>query len=404
MGNKRDLVSWSSIVSCYADNHIRSKQSILRPKKKKRHLDSDVCVWWALIDMLAKCSADLISACKLFEKMPERSVGAWTLMMTRCTQLGCPKNAVDLFLDTLANGLCRIELHLQLFRRHVPDACVGCNLLDMHVKSVASGSLHDSRKVFDRMQDCKMMSWTSAFTFASLLSGVACISTIGKGEQINKLLFEFSMRREKNIITWTSMINGFAKHKFAMRAPVTFHKMLEAACRVHGNVELAKQEAAMIFKQEPDDLVDNVLLSNLYASAGLWEDAAPIRKRIKLKNLTKEDVHKFHTSHPEAREIYDERDQLASRIKKLGYVLNTEFVLHDVEEGQKEQYLLQHLEKIAVVFGLLSTSSLKPVWVFKNLSICRDCLHRIKCISMATGSSIVFHHFTDGTCSSNDYW
>jgi len=39
------------------------------------------------------------------------------------------------------------------------------------------------------------------------------------------------MRREKNIITWTSMINGFAKHKFATRAPVTFHKMLEDGVR-----------------------------------------------------------------------------------------------------------------------------------------------------------------------------
>lgn len=71
---------------------------------------------------------------------------------------------------------------------------------------------------------------------------------------------------------------------------------------------------------------------------------------MKPKNLNKEAgsswieaksvVHKFSaddTSHPKAREIYDERDQLASRIKKLGYILNTEFVLHDVEEGQKEQ-------------------------------------------------------------------
>lgn len=44
----------------------------------------------------------------------------------------------------------------------------------------------------------------------------------------------------------------------------------------------------MIFKQETDDLAAYVLLSTLYASAGLWDDAAAIRKRIKLKNLTKE--------------------------------------------------------------------------------------------------------------------
>ncbi|XP_039160622.1 pentatricopeptide repeat-containing protein At3g49170, chloroplastic-like [Eucalyptus grandis] len=244
-----------------------------------RHLDSDVCVWQALIDMFAKCSADLISARKLFEKMPERNVVAWTLMMTRCTQLGCPKNAVDLFLDMLAN------------------ACIGCNLVDMYVKSVASGSLHDSRKVFDRMQDYKMMSWTSDFTFASLLSGVACISTIGKGEQINVRVTDYGI--VPRIEYCACMVDLLGRSGFLVKAlkfrnampfravTMVWHTFL-GACQVHSNVELAKQEAAMIFKQEPDDLVDNVLLSNLYASAGLWEDAAPIRKRIKLKNLTKE--------------------------------------------------------------------------------------------------------------------
>lgn len=53
------------------------------------------------------------------------------------------------------------------------------------------------------------------------------------------------------------------------------------------------------------------------------------------------------TSCPKAQEIYDK----------------TEFVLHDVEEGQKEQYLLQNSEKIAVVFSLISTA-------VQNLSGC----------------------------------
>ncbi|KAK3404542.1 hypothetical protein EUGRSUZ_K00849 [Eucalyptus grandis] len=125
----------------------------------------------------------------------------------------------------------------------------------------------------------------------------------------------------------------------------------------------------MIFKQELDDLATYILLLNTYATAGLWEDAAAIRKKMKLKSLLKEAicswiqvknmVQKFYlgdTSHPKAPEIYDELDQLT-----LGYVLNTEFVLRDVEEAQKEQYLHQHSEKIAVVFSLISTSSPKTI-------------------------------------------
>ncbi|KAI6672440.1 hypothetical protein NL676_000346 [Syzygium grande] len=96
-------------------------------------------------------------------------------MMTRCTQLGCPEKAVDLFLDMLVSGpvpdrfaltavlsACSelellslgVQLHSWAIRSGLAsDVCVGCSLVDMYVKSAASGSLHDSRKVFDRMQD-----------------------------------------------------------------------------------------------------------------------------------------------------------------------------------------------------------------------------------------------------------
>lgn len=124
-------------------------------------------------------------------------------------------------------------------------------------------------------------------------------------------------------------------------------------------------------------------------------------------------VHKFHvgeTSHPQTLEIYDKLDQLALKIKEFGYVPDTNFVLHELEEEQKVQYLFQHSEKIAVAFGLISTSKSKPIRVFKNLRVCGDCHTAIKYISMVTGREIVlrdsnrFHHVKDGKCSCNDYW
>ncbi|KAK2977436.1 hypothetical protein RJ640_028597 [Escallonia rubra] len=99
-------------------------------------------------------------------------------------------------------------------------------------------------------------------------------------------------------------------------------------------------------------------------------------------------VHKFHvgdTSHPQAQEIFKELDQLVSKIKEIGYVPDTDFVLHDVEEEQKEKYLFQHSEKIAVAFGLISTSRPKPVRIFKNMLVCGDCHTAMKFISTATG-------------------
>jgi pentatricopeptide repeat protein len=723
MGDKRDLVSWSAMVSCFANNDMEFEaigtflemlENGFHPNEycfaaviracsnadnisigkmifgfviKSGYFESDLCVGCALIDMLVKGSGDVDLAYKVFEKMPEKNAVTWTLMITRFMQLGYSREAIDLFLDMVLSGnvpdqftlsgvlsacaelkLLSLgqQLHSWVIQVGLPlDVCIGCCLVDMYAKCASNGCLDNSRKIFDRMIDHNVMSWTaiitgyvqsggldmeavelfhemikahvtpnhftfssvlkacanlsdlrlgeqvyshavklglasvncvgnslismyarsgmmedarkafdmlfeknlvsyntvvdgyaknlnseeafqlfheiedaglgaSAFTYASLLSGAASIGAIGKGEQIHasvlKSGFEsnqcisnalismysrcgniesalnvFNDMGDRNVISWTSMITGFAKHGFASRAIEFFHKMLEvgvrpneityiavlsacshvglisegwkhfnamykehgivprmehyacmvdllgrsgsllealefvnsmpfkadalvwrtflAACRVHGNKELGKHAAKMILEQDPHDPAAYILLSNLYASSGQWEDVAIIRKNMKERNLIKEagcswievenTVHKFHvgdTSHSLAREIYDQLNQLALKIKELGYVPDTEFVLHDVEDELKEQYLFQHSEKIAVAFGLISISKSKPIRVFKNLRVCGDCHAAIKYISMATGREIVvrdsnrFHHFKDGTCSCNDYW
>ncbi|KAK2379461.1 pentatricopeptide repeat-containing protein, mitochondrial [Trifolium repens] len=439
--------------------------------------------------------------------------------------------------------------------------CVGNGLVSVYARS---GRMECARKCFDILFDKNLVSSSevaddasvedlnfnseqdpnrkiehtssgvSPFTYASLLSGAASIGTIGKGEQIHAMVVKmgfgtdlsvnnalismyskcgnkeaalqvFNDTEDRNVITWTSIINGFAKHGFASKALELFYDMLvtgvkpndvtyiavlsacshvglideawkhftsmrnnygivprmehyacmvdllgrsgllsEAiefinsmpfdadalvwrtflgSCRVHRNTELGEYAAKMILEREPHDPATYILLSNLYATEGRWEDVAAIRKSMKQKQITKEagsswievenQVHKFHvgdTLHPKAQQIYEKLDELALKIKNMGYVPNTDFVLHDVEDEQKEQYLFQHSEKLAVAFALISTPNPKPIRVFKNLRVCDDCHMAIKYISMVTGREIIvrdasrFHHIKDGLCSCNDYW
>ncbi|XP_065854218.1 pentatricopeptide repeat-containing protein At3g49170, chloroplastic [Euphorbia lathyris] len=723
MGDKRDLVSWSALISCYANNRMEFEainmyldmlysgfypneycySAVIRACSKpgnvsigeivfgsvikSGHFDAHVCVGCGLIDMFVKGCGDFESAYKVFDKMTEKNVVTWTLMISRLQQLGYPRDAIDVFLDMVLSGYvpdrytlsgvvsaCAElgvlssgkQLHSWAIKSGlILDVCVGCSLVDMYAKCAPDGSISDSRKVFDSMPEHNVMSWTAvitgyvqigghdreavelclemitgrvkpnhftfssilkacanlsdlcigeqfyayavklglasvncvgnslismfsrcgnmenarkafdilfeknlvsyniivdayaksvnseeafelfneiedtgttanAFTFASLLSGASSIGAIGKGEQIHARVLKsgfvlnlhisnalismysrcgdiesafkvFNEMGNGNVISWTSMVTGFAKHGFAERALETFHKMLGAgvrpnevtyiavlsacshaglvsegwkhfksmnmehgivprmehyacmvdllgrsgfleeamefinsmpfkadalvlrtflgACTVHGNIDFGKTTAKMILEQDPDDPAAYILLSNLYASAGQWEEVAQIRKTMKEKNLTKEagcswievenKVHRFYvgdTSHLKAVEIYDELDQLALKIKKLGYVPNTDFVLHDVQEEQKEHYLFQHSEKIAVAFGFISTSKAKPIRVFKNLRVCGDCHTAFKYFSVVKEREIVvrdsnrFHHFRDGKCSCNDYW
>jgi hypothetical protein len=44
------------------------------------------------------------------------------------------------------------------------DVCIGCCLVDMYAKCSSNGSLDDSRKIFNRMINHNVMSWTAIIT------------------------------------------------------------------------------------------------------------------------------------------------------------------------------------------------------------------------------------------------
>ncbi|CAN1753590.1 Pentatricopeptide repeat-containing protein At3g49170, chloroplastic [Linum perenne] len=519
-----------------------------------RMQDHNVMSWTAIITGYVQNGRHDLEAIKFFVKMMQGGQvkpNEFTLaaVLKACAGLSNSRIGEQVYGYAVKVGLASVN-------------CVGNSVISMYAKC---GHMENARKAFDVLFDKNLVSYNTmvnayakssnseeafelvqkiedagveidTFTYASLLSGASSIGAISKGEQIharilkssfkpslhvsNALISMYStcgnieasyqvfkdMEKERNVISWTSMVTGFAKHGLATRALETFYDMLEAgvkpndvtyiavlsacshaglvsegwehfesmkskhriiprmehyacmvdllgrsgrltealdfinsmpfkpdplvlrtflgACQVHGNTNLGRLAADMILDQDPDDPAAYVLLSNLYASSGQWEEVAEIRKQMKQRNLAKEAgcswietdnvVHKFHvgdTTHRRAFDIFEELKQLGEEIKELGYVPQTEFVLHDVGEEQKEMYLLQHSERIAVAFGFISSSgSSKPVRVFKNLRICGDCHTAFKYFSMVRDREIMvrdsnrFHHFKNGTCSCNDYW
>lgn len=198
---------------------------------------------------------------------------------------------------------------------------------------------------------------------------------------------------------------------------------LLGASRIHGNTELGKEAAEKIFEMEPDNSGMYVLLSNLYAASGNWNDVRKMRVMMRDKGVHKvpgyswiEVQNKIHTFsvgdsvHPEKDKIYAFLEDLELRLKKEGYISATKIVLHDVEEEEKEHMLKYHSEKLAVAYGILSIPAGRPIRVIKNLRVCHNCHNAIKYISKVEGRLIIlrdsnrFHHFQGGSCSCGDYW
>lgn len=186
---------------------------------------------------------------------------------------------------------------------------------------------------------------------------------------------------------------------------------------------MEKRAATCLLELEPDCTGTHVLLANIYAASGRWDDAANVRKLMKDKGLKKQlgqswievknEVHTFVVEdrlHPQTSEIYAMLEHLGEQMKVAGYVPDTNFVLHEVEEEQKEQLLSYHSEKLALAFGLISTVPGTTIRISKNLRVCGDCHSALKFISKIVGREIVMrdtnrlHHFKDGLCSCGDYW
>lgn len=195
------------------------------------------------------------------------------------------------------------------------------------------------------------------------------------------------------------------------------------ACRIHGNIELGKHASERLFEVDSENVGYYVLLSNIYANVGKWEGVDDVRSLARDRGLRKNPgwssiilnnkVDVFYTgnqTHPKCEEIYRELRDLTSKIKTIGYVPDLCFVLQDVEEDEKEHILMGHSERLAIAYGIISTSPKTPIRIFKNLRVCGDCHTVTKFISIITEREIIvrdssrFHHFKGGTCSCGDYW
>ncbi|XP_024531906.1 pentatricopeptide repeat-containing protein At1g56690, mitochondrial [Selaginella moellendorffii] len=198
---------------------------------------------------------------------------------------------------------------------------------------------------------------------------------------------------------------------------------LLGACKTYRDVERGARVAHRLFELEPRNASPYVLLASLYASLGMESDVQAVRRLMKDRNVVKQPgislieidrkLHKFtvgDTSHVRNQEIRRELGRLHELVVKQGYVPDTREVLHDVCEEQKRRLLLNHSEKLAIAFGVISTAPGTTIRILKNLRVCSDCHAAAKLMSKVTRRKIVirdchrFHHFEEGKCSCLDFW
>ncbi|GAB4833513.1 hypothetical protein Ancab_031757 [Ancistrocladus abbreviatus] len=199
-------------------------------------------------------------------------------------------------------------------------------------------------------------------------------------------------------------------------------RSLLKSCRIDLNSAMGKRTVKRILAIEPQDPSTFILVSNIYAASGRWHCSDMIREEMRRKGFRKHPVrswiihqnmvHTFYSrdkSHFQSKDIYSGVEILTLECLKAGYIPNTSFVLHEVEEHQKD-FLFHHSAKLAVTYGLLMTTAGSPIRVSKNISLCGDCHNFFKYVSIVTKRDISlrdtsgFHFLSNGRCSCKDHW
>ncbi|CAL5386266.1 unnamed protein product [Camellia sinensis] len=366
-----------ALSACSQLGAIREGEKIWNYIKDDK-LDACVQVCNAVIDMYAKCGF-VDKAFRVFNHMNRRkSLVTWNTMIMALAMHGDGNRALELFEQMGEAGICPDSVS------YLAALCA-CN---------HSGLVDHGLRLFTSMARCGVSPNVKHYG-----SVVDLLGRAGRLEEAFEIVN--SMPMIPDVVLWQTLLG---------------------ACKTYGNVDMAEQVSRKLVEMGSNSCGDFVLLSNVYAAHERWDDVGRVREAMKNRYVKKVPgfsytevdgvIHKFvngDQSHLSWREIYRKLEEVRFRIESYGYVPETNYVLHDIGQEEKENALCYHSEKLAVAFGLVSASEGTPIRVIKNLRICGDCHVVIKLISKIYDREIIvrdrarFHRFEEGSCSCRDY-
>lgn len=411
---QRSVVSWNVMISGYAQNGFL-KDSIVMFREMQM---TEVCPNYVT----------LVSVLPAISRLGALELGKWV-------HLYAEKKGIEID-DVLGSALVdmyskcgSIEKALQVFERLPKKNAITWSAiiggLAMH------GKANDAISYFSRMERARVS--PSAVTYIGVLSACSHAGLVDKGKSFfNDMIKVVGL--EPRIEHYGCLVDllGRAGHleeaeELILNMPIkqddVIWKALLGACKMHGNVDMGKRIAEVLMNMTPHDSGSYVALSNMYASCGNWEAVSELRLIMREMDIRKDPgcswieldgvIHEFLVqdgSHPRAKEIHSMLEEISTQLRFIGYRPDTSLVLLNMDEEEKESALHYHSERIAVAFGLISTSPHTPLRIVKNLRICENCHSSMKLLSKIYKREIIvrdrkrFHHFERGSCSCMDYW
>ncbi|KAF8379673.1 hypothetical protein HHK36_029117 [Tetracentron sinense] len=334
---ERNTVTWNSMISGYIQNSLPEEAlklyvtmhrssiernrstfstlfhacsclgSLRQGKLLHAHLirtpfESNVYVGTSLVDMYAKCGS-ITDARSSFISISSPNVAAWTALINGYAHYGLGTDAVLLF--------------EQMLEREVdPNAVTFVGLL---CACGRAGVVDEGMRIFQSMEKC--------YGVAPCLEHYACVvDLLGRSGYLQEAEeFIKGMPIEADGVVWAALLS---------------------ACWFWMDMEVGERVAERMFDLDPKQISAYVIMSNIYAGLGRWEEVVRVRKRLRGMEVKKDPgcswievnntVHVFSVedrTHPHCNVIYAILEDLTANMQIFVRTLTGKTITLELESS-----------------------------------------------------------------------
>lgn len=313
----KNIVSWNALITSYAESGLCDEAfavfSQLEKSDEYQTVRPNVISWSGIIGGFAS-NGQGKEALELFRRMQLAKVAANSVTIT--TVLSVCAELAALHLGK--------EIHGHVIRSLMDASIlVGNGLINMYTKS---GSFKEGNSVFARIKNRDLISWNTMIagygmhglgenalrtfyqmiedgfepdgvSFVAVLSACSHAGLISEGRELfYKMVGEFGFK--PHIEHYACIVDLLGRAGLLQEANNVVKSMpmepnacvwgaLLNSCRMHKNTEVAEETASQFFDLNSEIAGSYILLSNIYAASGRWEDSAKVRISAKAKGLKK---------------------------------------------------------------------------------------------------------------------
>ncbi|KAI9083112.1 hypothetical protein K1719_034845 [Acacia pycnantha] len=291
-----------------------------------------------LIDLYAK-QGNIDSALRLFERMSDKDIVAWSSLIAGCARLGLGALAFSLFTDMVKldleidqfviSSVLKVSSSLSSLRsgQQIHAYCVKkgyesegvttTSLIDMYAKC---GDIDDGLALFSCLSGIDTVCWTGIIVGCAqngrAVEAIMLLQEmIESGFQPNEITFigVLTACRHAGLVkeAW-AIFNSIKTEHGLIPCPEHYHCMVDlfgrsghfkeaaklindmpfepdktiwqsllTACAMHKNQELAKIVAEHLLATTPEDSSTYVMVSNVYGTLGMWDSLSQVREVVK---------------------------------------------------------------------------------------------------------------------------